>query len=110
LRRLVPVGTTSIRASRTTSKPGDPFKRSTLFQRLTAGPSHRGRARLDAGRLCTGRLGRPVLQRQRLWGGKKLTALTRNPAGDDFSPPAYAHSLIEIRHAKRIYVSLLRAR
>jgi len=43
-------------------------------------------------------------------GRQKLTALTRNPVGDDFSPPAYVHSLIEIRHAKRIYVSLPRAR
>lgn len=54
--------------------------------------------------------GRPVLQRQRLWGGKKLTVLTHNPVGDDFSPRAYVHSLIEIRSAKRIYMSLPRAR
>jgi hypothetical protein len=50
--------------------------------RRTERPSRRGRARPDAGRLCTIRWAGPVPQRRRLWSGNKLTALTRDPAGD----------------------------
>jgi hypothetical protein len=90
-------------------------KRSGRLEPRTGGsgseqPSPWGRARPDAGRLCTKRSGGPGPRRQRLWSNVKNSLPYPQPGRGRLLPPAYVHSLIEIRYANRIYVSLPRAR